>query len=109
MRFLYDLLLIITISVWILGLAAQGALRPQVAGLFLVALVFFVAAKKASGGLSRLIRSVFRIALPICALLTFAILYSGGSLSRMTTLLSSVLVLLVILVGFYVMFRGLFK
>jgi hypothetical protein len=109
MRFLFDLLLILTILLWILGLAAQGVLSPQAAGLFLVALVFFVAAIKAGGALSHLIRLIFRVALPICALLTFAILYGKGNPSEMIRLLSSILVLLIMLVGFYVMFRGLFK
>jgi hypothetical protein len=98
-----------TILLWILGLAAQGALPPQAAAFFLVALAFFVAAKKAGRALSHLIRLVFRVALPIFGLLAFVILYGRGSLSGMTALLSSILVLLVMLIGIYVMFKGLFK
>ncbi len=109
MRYIFDLLLILTILVWVLGLTAQGALPPQAVAIFLVALVFFVAAIKAGGMISRLIRFTLRVALPIGTLLTFVIVYSEGNLPRASTLFGGVLVLLVMLMGFYVMFRGLFK
>jgi len=109
MRIFWDFLLIISIGIWILGLTAQGYLPPQYTALFLVGLVFFIAMIKVGGSIGRRIRWLFRISLPIASLLVFGIVYGRGNLEQISGILMNLLVLFVMLFGFYVMFSGLFR
>jgi len=108
MRIFWDFLLIISIGIWILGLTAQGYLPPQYTALFLVGLVFFIAMIKVGGNIGRLIRFLFRVSLPIASLLTFVVVFGKGNMSEMGGILINLFGLLVVLLGFYVMFSGLF-
>ncbi len=109
MRIFWDFLLIISIGIWIIGLAAQGYLPPQYSALFLVGLVFFIAMIKAKGSIGRLIRFLFRVSLPIASLLTFVIVFGEGNLKETSSILIHLFGLLIVLFGLYIMFSGLFR
>lgn len=89
-------------------MAAGGYISEKHAAFALIALVFFVAMIRIGGSLGQLIRFLFRVALPIASLLTLVIVFGKGNWNEMGGALSSLLVLLAMLFGFYVMFGGLF-
>lgn len=102
MAFLLDALLIMGILTFLLGLTLSGSISPEMAGVALLALVVVMAFARARG--LTVAGTVLRIALPIASLFALA-RYSGGSVGQ---LLSAMLPLVVALVGFYVMVRGVF-
>lgn len=108
MRVIWDFLLIIGIGVWVVGLTAQGYLSTDYTAFILVTLVFFIAMIKVGGSLGRLIRKLFRISLPIAALLVFVMVYGQGEWTQMRGIFMQLLLLFIILLGFYIMFSGLF-
>jgi len=101
---LFDLLVIVTLVSWIVGLTAQGLLAPQAAGAALLGLVVLMAiARTAKIGMVRL---VFRLALPLGSLATLLVWYGRGDVRATTALLGAVGGLVVVLFGIYVIFRG---
>lgn len=107
MGYLFDLFLIASIMVWIVGLAAQGSIGAGFAGLALVMLVAGIAIGRATrrGGASSAgcTGLAFRVFLPIASILTFAATYGQGEL---TPVLQPLGVLFIMLLGLYVMFAG---
>lgn len=101
--FLIDGLLIVSIMVWVLGLAFRGVLGTDTAALALLALVALAAIGRSIGG--GLVRLTFRLALPAASLFTFALVYGQGQLFVLVGYLA---VLLFVLFGFYLMIRGAF-
>ena len=102
---LFDLLVLLTLTLWLLGLGAQGRMSGETIVLVLLGLTFLLAvSRRAKVGLAR---TTFRIGIPLTALATFVIVYGGGDLRRMAPLLGSVVALVVMLFGFYIMFGGL--
>ncbi len=78
MTLLSNLAILVSLTVWILGLVAGGHLEPAVGALALVALVGI-------GGLSRSIGlsvwlPTLRLALPLMSLVTFAVVFGGDAL-----------------------------
>jgi hypothetical protein len=110
MGFLWDIVVIASIMVWVLALYLQGYIPTWLVLVALVGLVLVRAlGRGAGGGVGRLVRTILTVGLPIASILTFAIIYGGGSNRDMTLIFSQVGVLLVILAGLYFMFRGLFS
>ena len=108
MRLLWDFLLIISIAVWVLGLALYGYLSTQHAALVLFLLVLFIAMIKIGGSLGRLIRKLFRILLPIATLVVFVTVQGQGNWNQIRAIFALLLPLFIALFGIYIMFHGLF-
>jgi len=107
---LWDIIVVAGIMVWVAGLYLQGYVPLWFLGAALVGLVVIRAFGRERGGnLSRLVRFLFIIALPVASIMTFAIIYGGGSTKDSFFILSQMLVLLAMLAGIYIMFRGLFS
>lgn len=109
MRLFWDSLLILTITVWILGLTARGYIPEGLTAVFLLLLVFFVVLIRAGGSIGRLARMTFRIALPIASLVVLSIILGAGSLNDVTNVLFGILTIFVMLIGFYIMVSGPFS
>ncbi len=103
----FDFLTIVSILAWMLGLAAHGGISPQATALCLVVLVVLVAIGRAAH--MGLVRTVFRIGLPILSVLALATYYGGGDQRATMGLIGSILVLGIMLFGLYVMVSGPFR
>ncbi|MCI0620811.1 MAG: hypothetical protein L0387_03930, partial [Acidobacteria bacterium] len=79
----------------------------ELAGGAMVALVAFVAIARAIG--SGLIKLAFRVALPIAGLAVLIAWESGGNARAVQELATAIAALFIMLLGFYVMFRGVFR
>lgn len=105
----WDFLVIIAVTIFILGLIAQGLVPLQLGAFAIIALLVLRAVGRGlSGGVGRAVRKTFTIALPIVAVLMFAIAYSGGEMKPMIAILSALGALFITLLGIYIMIRGLF-
>jgi len=110
MRFLWDFIILLSILVWLIGLASQGVIPLKMVALALIGFVFFRALGRAQGGmLSRLIRMLFKIGIPLTSLLVFAVLHGKGDVRDVAGILGVLGALFIILVGFYVTFYGFFS
>ena len=107
MRLLWDLLLIISVMVWVLSLAQRGMISPSHTAIVLIGLVSFIALIRIGGGVGRIIRTTFRVGLPLASLLTFAVVY-GYDVKGVINILLQLSPLVVVLLGLYLMFGGLF-
>ncbi len=103
---LFDGLTMLSVLVLLLGLAARGLISPQVFVGLLVAATFLVVMARATN--TGLIRLLFRLALPIVSLLVFVRTVSGGEQQLAVAWLSVVMVLMMVVIGFSIMFAGLF-
>ena len=103
-RVLWDYLAIITIMVSVLKLTLEGYISAEWSAIYLVVLVFFVAAIKTRGSVGRLIRMILRICLPLASLACLV----GILEMKERGAGFGVLAILVALSGFYIMFYGLF-
>jgi len=102
----FDLLLVLSIVVWLLPLVERGAITSQQAALAMAGLVVLVAVARALGiGVARL---VLRLALPIASLAVFIAWYGEGAPRLIGQLLEPILMLLIVLAGLYVIVRGAF-
>jgi len=109
MRIIWDFLLIMSITVWILGLAAQLNFPAHYVALFLIGLTFFIAMINIGGDIGRCIRTLFRTAIPICALVVFLVVFGRGYFKEICNLFFYLLQLLIMLFGYYIMFGGFFS
>lgn len=106
-RYLYDVFVLLSVIVWILSLAFQGYIPPQLAALAILILVVSRALARGHGGnFSRLVRQLFSFAVPIASLAVFVIIYSGGDVKNITSILSELLTLGIVILGIYIMFLG---
>jgi hypothetical protein len=101
----FDLLLILSLTLWLLKLGLWGALSPEFIGVVLIALVFFVALGRRTG--MGFIRTVFRVGVPLASLAAFAVWHGRGDPAAMTAILGTVGALVLALFGYYVIFGGL--
>ncbi len=106
-REMYQVLVIVSIAVWIFGAAGKGALSPMTGALLLIALVALAAFGKAQGW--GLIGTIFRVGMPIGSLLTFAIWQGQGSYQAIGEIVFGLLMLALVLYGIYFMIRGAFR
>lgn len=107
---LWDSLFILTATLWILGLLAQGLIPLHFGAFALAGLVIFRAIGRGRGGhLGRLVRLVFVIGLPITSLWVFAITYGQGDPEGIMAILGALGALLMALIGLYLMVRALFS
>ena len=103
---MFQVLMIVSLAVWVLASANQGAFSFQTAGLILVALVALAAFGKSQGW--GLIGTLFRVALPIASLLTFAIWNGHGDSRAIGSILGGLLLVVIALYGVYIMVFGAF-
>ena len=100
----WDLLVLTSALLWLLGLTASGALAPGPAGLALAGLVVALTVASAVG--SSVARLTLRIGLPVVGLISFVVgSDSAGALARRAALL----VLIPVIFGFYLMLRTLLR
>ncbi len=87
-----------------MGLGLSGTLSVEAVALALLALVGALA----FGGPSRggLVVNTVRVGVPLVSLVTFAAVSTGG---QVTAVLGGLLSLFVVLLGFYIMLRGVFR
>lgn len=105
----WDLLFIIAVTTFILGLIVQGLVSVQFGTLVIIILLVLRALGRGlGGGIGRVVRKTFTIALPIVAVVMFAITYSGGEMKGMVAILTALGALFIALLGLYIMIRGLF-
>jgi hypothetical protein len=97
----FDALVILTITLLILGPTTRGLLDASTAGLTIVGLVVLLAVGRRIG--SGLVRLAFRVALPIASAALFVLMNGQQALF---SLIAPLAVLLFVLFGIYVMFRG---
>lgn len=103
----FDFLTIITILVWLIGLAAHGLISPETTALCLVVLVVLVAIGRAAH--MGLVRTVFRIGLPVVSVLALAMYYGGGDRQSAIGIVASVCTIGLMLFGLYLMVSGPFR
>lgn len=102
-RAFFDLLLIASLVAWALPFALRHGVSPMHVAMALLGLVLLMAVGRTGGSLSRLVRTTFRIALPVVAIWGLAITYGGDA---WPALLGPLLTLVLALFGFYLMFAG---
>lgn len=103
----FDMLVLLTAVVWLLKLALAGYLTVEQTAIFLFGFVVLLSVSRAFKiGIGRLI---FRVGIPIASLLAFAVTYGQGQMNQIMSILGSVLTLLVVLFGLYIMIIGPFK
>ncbi|MEI6554596.1 MAG: hypothetical protein WCL70_03325 [Paludibacter sp.] len=79
--------------------AINGIISAQTAALIMVGVVIFVAIG----------RSISKIGLTVIAFFLFVLYYSNGDKAMFSQLVTQLLTLFVVLIGIYIMIRGLFK
>ena len=104
--YMFQVLLIVSLAIWILTAVNQGVFLPFTGGLILVALVALAAFGKSQGW--GLIGTVFRVAVPIASALTFAIWNGHGDTNSITSILVGLMLLSIVLYGIHGMILGLF-
>jgi len=109
MSWIWDSILLLTVVLFILGLILRGLISTQFGALALLLLVIFRAIGRGRGGhLSRLVRMVFTLGIPITSLLIFAVAHGQGDPEQIVAIIAGLGALLLALLGFYIMVRGLF-
>jgi hypothetical protein len=104
--YMFQVLLIVSLAIWILTAVNQGVFLPFTGGLILVALVALAAFGKSQGW--GLIGTVFRVAVPIASALTFAIWNGHGDTNSITAILVGLILLSIALYGIHGMIFGMF-
>jgi hypothetical protein len=99
MKTLVNIATIVTTTVTCIRLAYYGILSIQIAALIMLGVVVFVA----------LGNNVAKIVLAVAALFLFVLLYSYGDKAAFSQLMTQMLTLIIVLIGLYVMIRGIFK
>jgi hypothetical protein len=103
----FDMLVLLSAAVWLLKLAVEGYITAEQTAIFLFGFVVLLAVSRALKiGMGRLI---FRIGIPIASLWAFAVTYGQGQMGQSLSILGSVLTLLVVLFGLYIMISGPFR
>ncbi len=102
----FDVLLLVSISLWLIGLGADGALSVELVGYAIFGLVALMAVGRAGG--MGLVRLVFRVGVPIAALAAFVSWYGVGD-NQLKELLTPLLALFFVLFGIYIIFFGFFR
>jgi hypothetical protein len=103
----FDILILLTVLIWLLKFALAGYLTAEQTALFLLGFIVLLAVSRALKiGSGRLI---FRVGIPIAALLAFAVTYGEGQMDQVMSILGSVFTLLLVLFGIYIMLVGPFR
>lgn len=105
--YLFDFLVFLTASIWVLKLTLGGLLTPNQAAIFLVGIVVLVA-------LSRIFKIgkgklIFRVGIPIASLIVFVYAYGQGDIRQVTGILVYLLTLIILLFAIYLMIVGPFR
>lgn len=102
-----DLLSVLTMTVLVLSLAAQGLIPVGLAAGALLGLVaLWAIGRGTGGGIGHMVRKTLGIALPLTSLAVLLVVHSQGDPTAMKSLLASIGALVLALFGVYVMFRG---
>lgn len=96
---LVNIATIVSTAVTCIRLAYYGILSIQTAALIMLGVVVFVA----------LGNNVAKIVLAAAALFLFVLLYSYGDKEAFSQLMTQMLTLIIVLIGLYVMIRGIFR
>jgi hypothetical protein len=104
--YFFDLLTIVTLVTWICGLTFVGVLSPGSAGMALLLLIGLMAVGRAAG--MGLVRTAFRIGLPLASVAGLIVLNGGASSATAGALVSAIGAVVLMLFVFYVMLRGVF-
>lgn len=96
---LVNIATIVSTAVTCIRLAYYGILSIQTAALIMLGVVVFVA----------LGNNVAKIVLAGAALFLFVLLYSYGDKEAFSQLMTQMLTLIIVLIGLYVMIRGIFR
>jgi len=96
---LVNIATIVSTAVTCIRLAYFGIVSVQVAALIMLGVVVFVA----------LGNNASKIILAAAALFLFVLLYSYGDKEAFSQLMTQMLALIIVLIGIYVMIRGLFR
>jgi len=103
----FDVLVIVSFGVWLIGLAADGAITIAHAAYALFGLVALRAIGRASG--MRLMRLTFSVGLPLAALAAFVVWRGGGDFRLIGQLLPGLLALFLALLAIYILVYGMFR
>ena len=106
MGILFDLLLIVTLAAWVVGLGIGGQLSVEIAAVVLLVLVVLIALARSQRMDS--VHLVFRIGVPLASLAALIVMYAEGDMGSTIAIFTLFLTLVVVLFGFYLMFRGAF-
>jgi hypothetical protein len=110
LRFLWDFIVILTVITWIVALFVQGYIPPSLVILVLLLTPTILALGRGFGGsVSRTVRLLFRIGLPIASLATLIVILSGGGFKELGGIMGNIFALFLVLASFYFMFYGLFS
>ncbi|HEU4924149.1 MAG TPA: hypothetical protein VFT23_13865, partial [Burkholderiales bacterium] len=100
----FDLLLVLALALWLIRAGLTGSVSVGVVALALVALTVLIALGRAMR--IGLVRTVFRIGVPIATLAAFVAWEGDGNPALMSQTLGGVLLLLLVLAGIYFMVKG---
>ena len=98
LKTLVNIATIVSATVTCMRLAFYEILSIQTAGLIMIGVVVFVAIGN----------NISKIILAVAALFLFTLLYSAGNKHNFSVLMSSMLSLILVLVGLYVIIKGVF-
>ena len=96
---LVNIATIVTTAITCLRLVLMGIVSIETAIIITLAVLIFLALGK----------SVAKIVLACIALIFFVLLYSGGTSEGLYSLMGSMITLICILIGIYIMLRGAFR
>lgn len=102
-----DAITILAIMVLLIRLGLSGAVSVETVAIAMIALVALVAIARGIG--SGFIKLAFRIALPIAAIAFLVVSESGGDARAIAEAATALGALFIALLGFYIMFRGVFR
>jgi hypothetical protein len=104
---LWDILFLVSVSVFVVGAVLKGYIPTGLAIYVLLAfLLFRVLGRAMGGGMNRAIRWAFHVGLPLASLAMFAVTFGNGDPRQVTAVLTGMGSLVLVLFGLYVMLRG---
>ena len=104
---LWDLLFLVSISVFVMGSLMRGHISVGLAAFVLIGFVLFRAGTRAlGGGMGRAIRWSFSVGLPLASLGMFAAAHGRGNAGETAAILAGMATLVIVLFGLYLMLRG---
>jgi hypothetical protein len=106
MAILFDMLVIVSVTLWVLDMALQKQASEAIAAILLVAVVAIVAMARAVH--SRVFRLVCRIGFVAVSVILFALRY-GYDMRSLQAIAVPLVTLFILLLGIYLMVSGFFR
>lgn len=104
MGVVFDVLLLLTLVLWVIRAGSAGSISAEHALLALVGLAVLVAIGRAMR--MGIVRLVLRVGLPIATLAAYVVWESQGDPGAMIGILGGISLLLIVLLGIYLMVKG---